>query len=158
MKKIALFLTGAFLSVSTIGAIASVTDNVAVERFVDNKKTKVEKSELPEEVIQGLQQSEFQTWEIQEAYKVEDDQSGEVHYELSLASADQVQQVKFSEAGEIMRDDSELGRTEDQNQGMQDQGIEDPSFDQGTQDQGLDQGTETEDPATEPGTEPGQQY
>lgn len=155
MKKIALFLTGAFLSVSTIGAIASVTDNVVVERFVDNKKTKVEKSELPEEVIQSLEQSEFQNWEIQEAYKVEDEQSGEVHYELSLASADQVQQVKFSEAGEIMRD-SEMGRSDDlqqdqsieQNQGTQDQGL-----DQGTQDQGMDQGTE--DPATEPGTEPG---
>ena len=149
MKKVALFLTGAFLSVSTIGAMASITDNVAVERFLDNKKTKVEKSELPEEVIQGLQQSEFQTWEIQEAYKVEDEQTGEIHYELSLASADQVQKVKFSEAGEIMID-SELGRSEDQNQGMQ-EGAEDPGIDQG-----LDQGTE--EPAPEPGTEPGQQY
>lgn len=147
MKKLALFLTGAFLSVSTMGAMA-----------FDGNKTKVEQSELPQEVIQSLEESEYQNWEIQEAYKVKDDLTNEVHYELHLASdadAALVRNVSFSKEGEIIRDEeSDFGRTEDQE--LDQEGIEqgtEPGF-EGTQ-PGMD--GETVPESTEPGMQPGTQ-
>lgn len=115
MKKLAILLTGAFLTVSTLG----MTFNVVSESdFFDGKKTKVERNELPQEVIGSLEESQYQDWEIQEAYRVEDDQTNEVHYELHLASAmdaHKVKNVTFNESGEIISEkDSDLGRTGEQ--------------------------------------------
>jgi hypothetical protein len=145
MKKIALLLTAAFVSFSTMAAI------------FDGNKTKVERDELPQEVIQTLEESEYRLWEIQEAYRVEDEQTNEVHYELHMASytaADQVKNIIFSEDGQIIREEeSDLGRTEDQQ-------FEQPGTEPGFE--GTDPGLEGADPEIEePGTQPeipGQQY
>ncbi len=151
MKKIALILTGAFLSVSTVGSFASVSENVAVESNIfDGKKTKVEQSELPQEIIDGLEGSEYQSWEIQEAFKVEDEMTSAVHYELQLASSEDASMIKsvtFTESGEILTEqDAELGQfeeaapQEDINQEVE------PSLEEGSE-------------STEPGTEvPAEQY
>lgn len=147
MKKIALVLAGAFLSVSTMAAF-------------DGKKSKVEQSELPQEVIQSLEESEYQNWEIQEAFKVEDDLTNEVKYELQLASdtdSEMVRSVTFNEAGEIISEEaSDFQRSEDQDiyQDDMEQGTEpvEPGF-EGTE-PGIDQGTEPELDGTEPGTQP----
>jgi hypothetical protein len=118
MKKIALFLTGAFLSVSTFNAMAMTTDQMVVESKFDGNKTKVERNELPQEVIQSLEEGQYQDWEIQEAYRVEDDLTNEVHYELHLASsadAQMVRSVTFNESGEIISEqESDYGRTGEQ--------------------------------------------
>jgi hypothetical protein len=161
MKKIALVVAGAFLSVSTMGAMANITDNTVIESKYDGNKTKVEKDDLPQEVIQSLEESEYQNWEIQEAYKVKDEMTNEVHYELHLASdfdAAMIKNVTFNEAGEIISEqESDLGRTEDQEF---DQREMEPDFET---DPGIDQGTEPGFDGTEPGTQPdieapGQQY
>jgi hypothetical protein len=141
MKKIALFLAIAFFSVSTFV-------------FADGNKTKVDKEELPQEVIQSLEEGEYSEWEIQEAYKVKDEMTNEVRYELQLASdmdAEQVRNVTFNENGEIISDefDMEMERTEDQH--FEEQGTQ-PGFE--GQDEGIEQGTE---PGLDHGTEE-QQY
>lgn len=176
MKKIALMLTGAFLSVSTVGAMASISDNVVVEsKIFDGKKSKVEQSELPQEIIQSLEDGQYQNWEIQEAYKVEDEMTSSVHYELQLAStedAEMVKSVTFAETGEILSEvDSELGMTEEESAIEEETETtepaleEEPAFEQETEttDPAFDEGTESTDPSldnenTEPaldGTEPG---
>jgi hypothetical protein len=173
MKMIAVVLAGAFLSVSTLGAMSKMskmTEYIAIEEnYFDEKKTKVEHDELPQKVILGLEDSEYRLWEVQEAFRIEDEQTDEVHYELHLASyaaADKVKSVTFNENGEIIsEEDSELGRTEDQEFDQQEAqpGIEgtEPGIDQ---DQDLDRDEPGMQPGTQPetgqpGTErPGEQY
>jgi hypothetical protein len=156
MKKISLILTAAFLSVSTMGAMANMADNFVIESNYDGNKTKVEKDELPQEVIKSLEESDYKNWEIQEAYKVEDELTNVIHYELHLASdlsTQMVRNVTFTEDGEIISEkESDLGRTED----LQFEQLEtEPGF------EGTDPGMDTEPglEETEPDTEaPGQQY
>jgi hypothetical protein len=149
MKKVALVLAGAFLSMTSFNAMANTNENIVIEsKYFDGNKTKVEKEELPQEVMQSLEESEYQNWEIQEAYKVEDELTNEIHYELHLASdmdAQKVKNVTFNEAGEIIsEEDSELGRTEDQ---QFDQEQTEPGF-EGTE-PGFEEGTEPEFDGTE---------
>jgi hypothetical protein len=166
MKKIALVLAGAFFGVTTMSAVANTNENIVIEsKYFDGNKTKVEKDELPQEVIQSLEESEYQNWEIQEAYKVKDELTNEVHYELQLASefdAEMVKSVTINKDGEIIsEEDADLGRTEDQEF---DQQQTEPGF-EGT-DPGIDQDVEPGFEGTEPGYDgtehdteaPGHQY
>jgi hypothetical protein len=148
MKKIAMFLAVAFFGFTTMANAVAWDDR-------DDKKKKVQQHELPQEVIQSLEESEYQNWEIQEAYRVEDDLTDEVHYELHLASdmdAEKVKNVTFNEQGEIISEqESELGRTDDQfdqQQQWDEQQREEPGMQPGTQ-------PETGQPGTE---RPGEQY
>jgi hypothetical protein len=146
MKKIAIVLAGAFLSTTTLSAVANTNENIVIESKYDGNKTKVEKEELPQEVIQSLEESEYQNWEIQEAYKVKDEMTNEVHYELHLASdmdAENIKNVTISEDGEILsEEDADLGRTEDQEFEQNEQPQTEPGF-EGTE-PGIDQDNEVE--------------
>jgi hypothetical protein len=158
MKKIAIVLAGALLSTTTMSAIANTNENIVIEsKYFDGNKTKVEKEELPQEVIQSLEESEYQNWEIQEAYKVKDEMTNEVHFELHLASdmdAQNVKNVTFSEAGEIIsEEDSDLGRTEEQEFEQYEQPQTEPGL-EGTE-PGIDQDHEVEPGFEGEGTEPG---
>lgn len=163
MKKLALILTGAFLSVSTMGAMAYSTNDMATESRHDDKKKKVEQSQLPEEVIQGLEESEYKNWEIREAYEVKDEMTNEVNYELHVASdteADKVRFLTFSESGEILSDtDSELGRAEEGIQQETEPGLETEPAEPGMEpaEPGLEGEPEIEEPELEnPGESPSQ--
>jgi hypothetical protein len=157
MKKIAIVLAGAFLSTTTLSAVANTNENIVIESKYDGNKTKVEKEELPQEVIQSLEESEYQNWEIQEAYKVKDEMTNEVHYELHLASdmdAENIKNVTISEDGEILsEEDADLGRTEDQEFEQNEQPQTEPGF-EGTE-PGIDQDDEVEPGFEGEGTEPG---
>jgi hypothetical protein len=153
MRKIAVILAVAFFGFTTMASAVAVDDR-------EDKKTKVQQHELPQEVIQSLEESEYQNWEIQEAYKVEDELTQEVNYELHLASdydAEMVKSVTFNEDGEIIREEeSDFGRTDDQldqqQPGFEDHGIEEPR-----DEPGMQPGTQPE--TGQPGTErPGEQY
>jgi hypothetical protein len=152
MRKIAFVLAGALFGAATVGTAAH-HENVVIESKYDGNKTKVEQHELPQEVIQSLEESEYQNWELQEAYRVQDEMTNEVHYELHLASdvdAQKVKNVTFNEDGEIIsEEDSELGRTDDQ---QFDQQQHEPGLER--TDPGMDQGTE---PGIEEGVEPGRE-
>jgi hypothetical protein len=158
MKKIAIVLAGAFLSATTLSAVANNNENIVIESMkCDGNKQKVEQAELPQEVIQSLEESEFQNWEIKEAYKVEDEMTNEVHYELHLASDMDVQNIKsvtISEDGEILsEEDANLGRTEDQEFEQYEQPQTEPGF-EGTE-PGIEQDDEVEPGFEGEGTEPG---
>lgn len=141
MKKIALVLGVTFFSVVSLGALASTSasNDVIVERLMqDKERTQVEVSELPQEITQGLSQSEYQAWTIQEAYKVEDPSTNETHYELHVSDGQMTETVKFSETGEIKEDQGQEGLGQDQ------------GFDQ----EGQNQDQPMEDPLSEPQDQP----